>query len=270
MQVNTAEDYNKKQNPEDGLFFPLKNMPSGYKFYAETVKLRALKVNEVKKLTNWDGKYSTLGGILGEAVLGVNFEDICLGDVKYILTVLKSLTWEDNNWLIKGIECEHCGKPNNFYIYDTELSFNELDEIVSFPLVYDDEKGTEIILKDIIRIKHKIFLEKFETGVDDEFTYIQMILAAIMCDNLTNANYEKNLSYLNNLKGNVSNDLFQFSELLHFDLNTSYVKKCQHCNKDTKFEADLGTIAHFFPSDRSSDDIRKRIRTSVHSSPTDN
>lgn len=276
MTLRMMTEVPNPQIPVD--FLKLDLLPSRFKVYPQLF-LRKLTVKEVKQLASSTGSIDDIARIVGGAITPIPFRELALGDLRYVIALLKTTTFRGSYWTVSNLHCPHCKHVNSKIVYDKDLQFKDLDEDVELPITYSDG-DLSITIHDVFRVKHQIYLEslykkKLLTEIKDNSLDV---LAVLMIEPETYTQLEsespekleelvlENYKFLSELPGEVTNDLDTFLDVIYFDVDTNLKHTCKACTKEFDFELNIGSIEHFFPESQSREHIREKIRFGVQKS----
>lgn len=279
MSVEVLKEQPKTVYPEPESsigsdYIEVTTLPSKYKFYDSKVFIRKLTVKEVKRLASYNGTYTDLALILADIVKPMKIDDIALGDLRYIMSLLKVMTFKGSYWSAKGITCPHCGFENSAIVSDKDLKFEEVNEEVQLPITYSSDEHT-VVINDVYRLKHQRILE--ELYAENKLTELPDntldILSVLMIDRSEYDQLDKsgklkdkvveNYEFLTTLPGDVTIDLTELLDLAYFDIGNTYHTTCKSCRKEFDFEFRVGSVETFFPESQSRQSIREKVRFGV-------
>ena len=86
-------------------------LPSKGKYYQGDIQLKKLSTIDIKNLSTLtpDTIDGIINGIVSRCVLGINVNDILVGDKYWLIFYLRNLTYNDYPYSVK-YKCESCGK----------------------------------------------------------------------------------------------------------------------------------------------------------------
>lgn len=257
-------------------FTKLESLPSKFKFFSE-LYLRNLTVKEIKQLSSSNGGMKEFSRILGNAILPVPFLELPIGDLRYILALLKARTYRGAYWTVSNLVCPHCGFKNSKIVYDKDLKFKEIDDEVVLPATFTSDRVT-LTMHDTFRVKHQLLLEeiyaqKLMVEIEDSTLDVLAILSIPVSEyNELAKTPEKliervvtNYEALCKLDGDLAAELDEFLDIIHFDVSTKFNHTCKSktCGKEFDFDLNVGSIEHFFPEGESRKHVREKIRFGV-------
>lgn len=276
MTVEVLKDQpNKANGPDYGPdYIEVTKLPSKYKFYQDRVYLRRLTVKEVKRLASYNGTYNDLALILKDVIKPLNIDELALGDLRYIMSLLKVMTFKGSFWAVKNLVCPHCQTVNSTVIGDRDIKFEEVEDDVQLPIVYEAD-GKVISINDVYRLKHQKVLEELysENKLTELADNALDILSVIMIDKEEYTQLDKsgklkdkvveNYNLLSQLPGEVTVDLTDLLDLAYFDISNQFKHTCKSCRKEFDYEFRVGSVETFFPESESRKSIREKVRFGV-------
>lgn len=253
-------------------------LPSRFKVYPE-LYIRKLTVFEMKQLAASNGSLDDLERIIGAAIKPIPFRELALGDLRYVLALLKSTTFKNSFWTASNLKCPHCGFVNSKVIYDRDLQFEDLDPDVNLPATYSTQ-DQEITINDVFRVKHQIFLESLYknnhlTEISDNSLDILAILMIppqeyieLESKNKLAEKVIENYNMLTQLDGEIVFELDEFVDIIYFDVDQNFTHKCKgpDCGKEFGFQLKVGKVEDFFPENQPRVNIREKVRFGVQES----
>jgi hypothetical protein len=110
-------------------FYPIKDLPSKFKFYNAKIMARPLKVIEVKKLSSLDDTNFNfiINDILSRAVKGIDINKLFVADKVFLIFWLRANTYKDSGYTV-DFTCPKCKKESTFHFELQNLEIQYVDD----------------------------------------------------------------------------------------------------------------------------------------------
>lgn len=110
-------------------FYPIKDLPSKFKFYNSKIMARPLKVIEVKKLSSLnDNNFNfIINDIISRAVKGIDVNKLFIADKIFLIFWLRANTYKDSGYTV-DFTCPKCEKESTFHFELQNLEIQYVDD----------------------------------------------------------------------------------------------------------------------------------------------
>lgn len=245
-QGNLSAVISKLQNsiPPGAVKLDKTLLPSRGKFYPDDIYVKKLTTLNIKNLASIDERniQGVINGVLQSCVFGIDTNKILVGDKVWFIFYLRSYTYNDIPFKIRG-ECDSCRTIANYDYYLNNLDVEYLDKDVPEEFDLGDDKITikfPTISTEAETVKLKTndqIIEDIVSDLLDLSTYIYKVNG-------------KELSLLNAYKYLCNMDALSFSKFTNY--LTDYVFtakpyatfKCPTCGKEIKLP--ISFVPQFF------------------------
>lgn len=212
-------------------------LPSKGLFYHQDIKYKKLSTIDIKNLSTVTSETidGVMNSVLARNIIGVNINDIFVGDKIWLIFYLRNVTYNDYPYNIR-YKCSSCGYFKNFEMRFNDLVVDYLKEDFNYTYKMNNGDTVEISFPTIgIEVQCNQILQEPEkytmTGIiDDELMNIACYIKSI---NGKNMSLMKAYNYIENLDALSFTNFSNYMSEVNFGVKPYLNITCECGNTET-------------------------------------